>query len=278
VKNRLFISFLKLFLTFLLWLPTTTATAEMIQPRKLVDAHTAGILGRGEYDFECRIYPAADSSLGAGLTVGIDVGITNRLTIGLSYGGEGIVGRGKNVRFHYLPGWLIKYRIIEERMHFPGIALGYDHQGHGGIADNSKFGYKGYIFQSPGFFISLSKNYLLFSRIQFGIHGMANYSMENYKEVRWPNCIAGLDIGINEELSMVFEYDFGFNILDRSPGVQPLYARPSEGYLNAGIRWAFSPSFYIEFAARDLLEHRRTQNGRWVSWGREIKLVYFSAF
>ena len=33
------------------------AEAEMVQPRKLVDAHTAGILGKGQYDFECRVYP-----------------------------------------------------------------------------------------------------------------------------------------------------------------------------------------------------------------------------
>ena len=253
-------------------------SGEMIQPRKLVDAHTAGILRRGQYDFECRIYPAGASFNGAGVTLGIDVGITNRLTIGLSYGGEGIVGRGKNVRFHSLPGWLIKYRIFEEKLHFPGIALGYDHQGHGGIADTSEFNYKGYIFKSPGFFVSLSKNYLLFHRVQFGLHGMINYSMEAFRSIQWPNLIAGCDIGINEELSIVFEYDFGFNIIDPRPGIQPLYARPSEGYLNAGIRWAFSPSFYIEFDARDLLEHRRTRQGKMVSWNRELKLAFFSEF
>jgi hypothetical protein len=158
------------------------------------------------------------------------------------------------------------------------VALGYDHQGHGGIADTAAFLYKGYIFKSPGFFIALSKNYLLFNRVQFGLHGMVNYSMEDFRKVHWPNLIAGLDIGINEELSVVFEYNFGFNTLDRRPGVQPLYARPSEGYLNAGIRWAFSPSFYIEFDARDLLERRRTKYGRMVSWTREIKLVFFSEF
>lgn len=263
---------------FLIFFFTGPAAGSMIQPRKLVDAHTAGILNRGQYDLECRIYPSGDPSLGGGLTLGIDVGVTSRLTIGLSYGGEGIVGRGRNIKWHSLPGWLVKYRIFEEKLHFPGIAFGYDHQGHGGLSDTSRFFYKGYIFKSPGFFVSMSKNYLFFNTIQFGIHGMVNYSMEDYKTVTWPNAIGGIDIGINDELSLVVEYNFGFNIRDPYPGKPLYFAHPSDGYLNIGLRWAFSPSFYIEFDGRDVLERRRTKEGNYVGFTREIKLVYFSEF
>lgn len=253
----------------------TLPHAAMIQPRKLVDAHTAGILARGQYDFEARIYPAGDTSYGAGLTGGIDVGITNRLTIGLSYGGEGIVGRGQKARANPLPGWLVKYRIFEESLVLPGFALGYDHQGHGGLCDTSHFLYKGYVYKSPGFFVASSKNFLLMNFIQFSMHAMCSYSMEEADRVTWPNIIAGLDIGINEELAIVGEYDFGFNQRD---GNAKYYAEPSNGYLNTGIRWAFSPEFYIEFDARDLLENRRETSGRPLGWSREIKLVFFSSF
>lgn len=248
---------------------------EMIQPRKLVDTHTAGILSRGQFDFEARIYPPGDTTSASGLILGIDVGITDRLTIGLSYGGEGIVGRGSEVEPHPVPGWLIKYRLFEETILFPGVAFGYDHQGHGGMSDTSRFNYKGNIFKSPGFFISASKNFLIASIIQFGIHGMVNYSLEEIDHVNWPNCIAGIDLGINEELSAVFEYDFGLNIKD---GDQKYYAQPSDGYFNAGVRWAFSPSFYIEFDARDIFEHRKDKYDSRLGWGREIKLVHFSEF
>ncbi len=255
------------------------APAEMMQPRKLVDAHTAGILGRGEYDFECRVNPAGDTSFGTGLTLGIDVGVTDRLTIGLSSGGEGVVGRERRVRgFYTYVCWLVKYRIFEETLHFPGIAFGYDHQGHGGITDSTRFNYEGFIYKSPGFFVAMSKNFLLFNRLQFGIHGMCNFSLEEVRDVKWPNLIAGIDIGLNEELSAVFEYDFGFNSIDPQDRRKDLYARPSEGYLNAGLRWAFSPSFYLEFATRDLLEHRRDRWGKITGWGREIKLAFFSRF
>lgn len=256
----------------------TVISQEMIQPRRLVNAPTAGVLPRASFDFDSRIYEAGASGYGTGIVMGIAVGITNRLNIGISYGGEGLIGRGHNVKFNPLPGWLIKYRIFEESYALPGVALGYDHQGFGGIADTNQYEYRGYIYKSPGFFLAMSKNYLLFTKIQFGIHATANYSMEDYKHVKWPNLYAGIDFGVNEELAIVFEYDFGFNIKDNNPGKSDVYARPKDGYLNAGIRWAFSPSFYIEFDAKDLLENRKKKNGSTVGWGREIKFVYVSHF
>lgn len=275
MTNSLLFASLFLFLNF--W-ASYLYSEEMIQPRRLVDAPTAGVLARGNFDFECRVYPGGDQTKGAGVNLGINVGVTNRLMIGLSYGGEGIVGRGKDAHFDKVPGFLVKYRIFEEGLHFPGVSLGYDHQGHGGSADTSEFDYKGYVYKSPGFFLALSKNYLLFSKIQLGIHGALTYSMEDFKEVSWPNFLTGIDLGVNEELALVVEYDFGFNIKDKRSSGHPIYASPSEGYLNLGLRWAFSENFYIEFDARDVLENRKRKDGSTVSWGRELKLVYVSHF
>lgn len=252
--------------------------SQMIQPRKLVDAHTAGILGKGQYDLECRIHPAGDTLYESGVTIGIDVGITDRLTIGVSYGGEGVVGRGPAVKPHPQPGWLVKYRLFEEGYIMPGFALGYDHQGHGGMADTSRFFYEGYIYKSPGFFLAVSKNFILFNTIQFGIHVACNYSMEDARNVQWPNLITGLDIGVNEELFLVMEYDFAFNTKDPRSDRKSVYAHPAEGYLNAGIRWAFSPSLYLELDAHDVLENRRTKDGELIGWDRELKLIFFSEF
>ena len=252
--------------------------ADMLQPRMLIDAPTAGVLPKGSFDFASRFYPAGDPSLGTGMIMGFDVGLTDRFSIGLSYGGEGLVGRKKNARFNYLPGWLIKYRLFEEDYIMPAMAIGYDHQGYGGMTDSADFGYKGYIYKSPGFFLALSKNYLLFTRVQFGIHGSVNFSMEELNNVKWPNASAGIDIGLNEELALLCEYNFGLNTRDPVEDRTPVYARPSEGYLNAGVRWAFSPSFFAEFDAKDLLENRRDLHKTRVGWTREIKLVYISSF
>ena len=274
VNNRLF----RICFLLCLTIQFISAAPQLVQPRRLVDAHTAGILGRGQYDLECRIHPAGNQRYGSGVTIGIDVGITDRLTIGLSYGGEGVVGRGPDIKPHPQPGWLIKYRLFEEGFAMPGFALGYDHQGHGGRADTSQFFYDGYIYKSPGFFLAISKNFILLNVVQFGIHGSCNYSLENADDVRWPNFIAGIDFGVNEELFLVMEYDFGFNCKDPRPDKKDVYANPAEGYFNAGIRWAFSPSLYLEFDAHDILENRRTKNGDLVGWDRELRLIFFSEF
>src|SRR5512140_3724626 len=56
-----------------------------IAPRQLVDIPTAGTLPRGYFDMGLRIY-------GFGGALGYtNVGLTNRLTIGISYGGEKVL-------------------------------------------------------------------------------------------------------------------------------------------------------------------------------------------
>lgn len=251
---------------------------EMLQPRRLVDAHTAGMLPRASVDFDCRFYPSYNSLYGTGLNAGIAVGITNRLMIGLGYGGEGLIGRGRDVQWNYFPGVLLKYRIFEETYGGPGVALGYDHQGFGGLTDTSSFDYKGYIYPSPGFFIAFSKSFRLLQRILFGIHSTVNYSMETVKLAKWPNLYGGMDISINEELALVAEYNFGFNVSDHQANKPDYFARPGDGYLNMGLRWAFTPQFFIEADAKDILEHRFTKYGKRVGWCREVKVVYFFSF
>lgn len=261
----------------------------MIQPRRLIDAHTAGILPKGNYDFECRIYPAGEDDVwGCGIQMAIGVGITKRLNIGLSYGGDGLVGRGNTVRGNPYPGGLIKYRILEENIHFPALALGYEHQGYGGIERTE---YEGYVNKSQGFFLALSKNYLLLKTVQFGVHGAANYSFEQHRQVKWPSGYLGLDVGLNNELALAFEYDLALNAHDPqdsdktvevSPQDSKIYINPLQGHLNAGLRWAFSPQFYLEFNVKDVLENRVRQNplggSKPLGWSRELKLVYLNNF
>ncbi len=254
---------------------------EMLQPRRLIDAHTAGILPRGYFDFETRSYPSRHPAVaGAGITFSIGVGITDRLMFGGGYGADGLVGRGA-VRGNPWPGLLFKYRIIEENFVLPGIALGYDWQGYGGVEGygDSSDAYRGYVYKSQGFFLALSKNFLLFSTVQLGFHGAVNYSLEEQTQVTWPNGYAGMDLGINEELAIAVEYDLALN--QRDPG-SARYTHPLRGFLNLGVRWRFAPTFYMEFDAKDVLENKLRNPGnpdsKRLGWGRELKLVYVSAF
>lgn len=251
-----------------------TESQNMIQPRKLIDAHTAGMLPRGYFDFETRIYPSGSRSLyGSGVSLAVAVGITHRLNIGISYGGDGIIGRGK-MKGNPYPGALIKYRIIEESFGLPGIAIGYDHQGYGGIEETS---YTGFVYKSQGFFCAISKNFSLLSVLQFGIHTAVSFSLEDINTVKWPNGYVGLDIGINEELALLIEYDLALNQKDPR---SETYTHPLRGFLNCGIRWAFSSSLYIEFAAQDIFEQKQRDETSQspLGWSRELKIVYITHF
>lgn len=252
----------------------------MIQPRKLVDAHTAGLLPRAHYDFEFRVHGSGVEGVnGCGLQLAISVGITDRLNVGISYGGDGLIGRGR-ARGNPYPGGHIKYRLFEEGYVMPALALGYEHQGYGGIEERE--GLDGFMYKSQGFFVAMSKNYLLFRRLNFGIHAAVNMSMEEVDDVTWPNAYLGLDLGFNEELAMAVEYDLGLNIRDPETDWDPIrkyYANPLCGFLNIGLRWAFAPTFYIEVLAKDVLENRYNEDtDRPLGWSRELKLVYVNSF
>lgn len=245
-------------------------------PIRLVDAHTAGIIPRGSYQVESRLYPAVDGRNGAGLLVGITVGITDRFNLGLGYGGEGIVGRGRNADFNPFPGCMVKYRLFEENFFLPGIAAGFDYQGYGGIAKENPFGYSGYLYKSQGFFLAFSKSYLFARVIQVGLHGDVSLSMEDIDHVSWPDAVTGLDIGITDMVSFVAEYDWGLTTKDPTiTNSNPPYARPQDGYLHAGVRLSLSPGFAVELDARDITENRRAATHT-IGWSREIKVVYTS--
>jgi hypothetical protein len=255
------------------------------EPYRLVDAHTAGILPKASFDVDFRVYASPDW-YGSGLLTGVRVGLTNRLNIGLAYGGEGIIGYSKRVRWNEIPGVLVKYRLFEERVLTPALSLGFDNQGYGGLAGEALYGYDGYIYKSPGFFVAISKNYMMFGSVQIGLHGTVNYSLEEFDNITWPNAAMGLDIGINDELMFIAEYDFALNDIT-GPGNDKNYGKPHRGFLNLGLRWAFTEHFHIEFDALDILENKTRivlppplgNTGRVpIGWSRELKVVYISSF
>ena len=61
-----FATFVRSFSLLLILSSSLVFSEEMIQPRRLVNAPTAGVLERGSFDFECRIYPGSDNTRGRG--------------------------------------------------------------------------------------------------------------------------------------------------------------------------------------------------------------------
>lgn len=232
---------------------TTSLVFASDEPTSMIDKQTAGSLPKGTYSVNARLFG------NGGLQNEIKVGITNRLMIGIGYGASGIIGR-ENIDWFALPGAFISYRLFEENKAFPALSLGFNSQGYGAYNDDlERFEVK-----SMGFYASASKNYFFLGNL--GLHGGANLSLENKDEDKEINFFGGFDKSLNDELTIVGEYDFGLN--DNK--------RPKDGnYLNAGLRWNLGNSFQIEFFLKDILKNGGINEDEMV---REIRLTFYNSY
>ncbi len=225
------------------------------EPRYLVDFPTAGMLARSTLGLDIDFFQEG------GVLVGINVGLFNRLSLGVSYGGSGLIGSNEAV-MNPVPGANVKVRLIEENLALPALALGFDSQGREGyVKDLDR-----YRIESPGFYIVGSKNYSLAGF--FSIHGGVNYSLEGEENERNLNFFVGAEKTIGPVISLVAEYnralsDVGGNAVSKG-----------RGYLNVGFRWALGGGLTLGVDLKDLLE-----NGDTVTIGnRAVRLEYISSF
>jgi hypothetical protein len=234
-----------LLLLALLLLPPERAHAQAsagtdanIEPRMLIDVPTAGML------------PGSSFALGfdffqeGGMLVGMSFGVIDRLTIGLSYGGTGLIGSGE-VTMNKLPGVQLRVRIIEESPALPALVLGFDSQGKDGYLEDLDR----YRIKSPGFFASLSRNYSWLGN--FGFHAGMNYSLERGDGDRDLNFYAGADKSIGDVVSLVAEYNLASNDSDGEA------IGKGRGYLNLGFRWSPGTGITLGFNIKDILRNSR---------------------
>jgi hypothetical protein len=227
-----------------------------IQPRKLIDCPTAGLLPRGSFDFDIKIYP------GGGVINTIDIGLMNRFMLGISYGGGKLISEEKpdwNPRIEFAA----KLRLLNESYLMPAFVLGYDGQGIGLYNDSLER----YQYKSKGFYGVISKNYLVFD-YPVGFHFGANYSLENEDKDKNISLFVGTDVRVNESVGAILEYDLGTND-DNGKALGE-----GKGYLNLGLQWIFSDRLSLELDFRNIF-----QNTEDVSQiGRELRIIYVEFF
>ncbi len=226
-----------------------------LPPLDLIDLPTAATLARGSYVGSMRLYP------NGGVLGGLTIGLSNRFYLGVSFGGEKIIGEGK-VNWNPEPGLQFVYQIISENMILPALALGYNSQGYGVYLKTTER----YTIKSRGFYAVASKNYIFLGELSF--HGGINYSLEKKDGDKDGNLFIGLMKSLNNELSLLAEYDFAMN----DNNAQSLGA--GKGYLNLGIHWLFARRLSLQFQWKNVL-----QNKEHVPYSnREIKIAYLEYF
>jgi hypothetical protein len=214
----------------------SAGSAGKLEPRALVDFPTAGMIPRGSIALDVDFYRDG------GVDLACAVGIFDRLNAGLSYGGSGLIGAGSPV-MNAAPGFTIKFRLLEESVYVPALALGFDSQGHDGyIRSLSR-----YAIKSPGLYAVFSKNYAVLGF--FSLHGGTNYSLERFDGNRNINLFAGIEKTLGPFLSFMIEYNLGAN----DTGTHAL--GNGKGYLNLALRCSLGGGLTLGIHLKDLADN-----------------------
>jgi hypothetical protein len=233
------------------------AGAQLLEDLKVVSTPTAGLIGHGSYMFEGRIGPGND------LLFGLGVGFHDRLMVGMSFGLQNFIGRGE-IEANDLPGFLVRFRIIEEGLAGPAFALGIDTQGEGVYIDDAER----YDRKSLGAYAVLSRNFD--ARVNIGVHGGINYSFENRDE-SGVDMFAGLSVTVIPGLTLLLDYDACFD--DDDSDVETTLTR-GRGYLDSGVRFDYGENLRLRLLFKDLLGNYIPESGV----ARSIEIVYINWF
>lgn len=237
---------------FLLFMMPASVLSQDSFSRMSVDTPTAGLMQRGTYSFGVRLSP------GGGMLGELDLGIFERFELGVSYGGMNIIGSG-DVDWYPRVEFQAKYRLIDETVGFPAVAIGYNSQGYD--AYDSEL--ERYEIKSRGFYGVLSKNYNFFGEL--GLHAGYGVSFEGKDEDEGePTFFLGLTKSLNPDLMIMVEYDLPISNDNIARSLDE-----GEGFLNAGFRMRLVESIFIEVDWRNLNENARNNN-------RTIRIVYES--
>ncbi len=219
---------------------------------ELIDMPTAGMPDAGDIHTSLRMYP------NGGFLALVSVGLSSDFLIGVSYGGENIIGSG-SVNLNPQPCVNIKYRLFKEQYLFPAIVLGFHSQGFGSYDKNNKR----YLIKERGFYAAASKNTSFLGGM--GLHGGINWVPEQNDDKNI-NFFAGAHKWLNREIVVLCEYDIALNDNNRRA------LGKGRGYLNAGIRWVFSNQLFVEFDWKDILDNNSAMPGS----SREFKISYIT--
>lgn len=225
-----------------------------------VHTPTAGILKHGQYSIDIHSFGSG------GFTGGISVGLFERFMMGITYGGEQLIGYEKPVGNEF-PGVIVRYRLWEESVSMPATTIGFEMQGNGKWdKDAQRYDYK-----APGLFAVASKNWIAFGQ-NLGIHFGVNYNTIESDDQGGLNMFTGANLGINEQVSALVEYNFGLDDDVQEEGVERFGS--GQGYLNAGVRFTLVRSLVLEALLVDILHNNQEYN----SFGREVRLTYVETF
>ncbi len=245
---------------------SAAASGGLLRSSNLVDSPTATVLGHGRYRIECRLMH------GGSLVAGTSVGIRDRLEVGVSWGMQGLLGRGE-VEFNDRTALSLRLLLVEE-MELPALVLGFDNQGYGAWDE----GLERYERKSKGFFLAATRNWYGPLGTDVATTGGINLSGENTDESSL-DFFAGLEQDFDGQFALILDFAAG---LDDRRDEQPTRYGRGVGWLDLGMRWNAIGGVQFKFFLRDLLSNYRHPDGpragRGDSVDRQLEISYEGSF
>ncbi|MGQ9820100.1 MAG: hypothetical protein ACUVQ1_09305 [Candidatus Kapaibacteriales bacterium] len=228
------------------------------EPLQIVELPTAGLVAKSSFAINSEFFHSG------GIRFDFFASVVKDLLLGFSFSGINIVGSGKlsDIDFQRFPGVFIKYRLIDERILFPAIAIGLSTQGFGKYSSSARR----FETYSPGIFLIGSKSFKN-SLGFFTVHLGMNYSLEPAVTNRALNYYIGLEQEYQDILAINLEYNA---TRDEIPGE---YLK-SKGLLNFMFQVYVYNNFTVGLIYKDLLLHFRDRP----SSERKIFIQYIGNF
>ncbi|MBM3325932.1 MAG: hypothetical protein FJY65_02965 [Calditrichaeota bacterium] len=225
--------------------------------QKLIDCPTPGGPLAGNYDFSLHIQS------NGGLLCGFEVGLIERMTLGISYGGTKIVGF-QTPAWNPQPGIRAAFRIFNESRLFPALAVGFASQGFGVWSDSLER----YQYKAKGLYVALGKNFDIGSLGEISwILGANRNPIEDGP--RKTDAFIAFDYRPISIFALLGEFSGALD--DRS---DPRALGLKRGYLNIGLRWAMAERLAVDVIFRDILINQREFQRGGTNVGREIRISY----
>lgn len=194
-------------------------------------------LKHAEYMVSGRLYS------NGGLIAWGAVGLFNRLTLGLSYGGDVLLGYG-TPQFNPAPGVQIRVLGLEEGSWYPAVLGGYDSQGYDGWAASGR-----YRTLPQGAYLVLGKT-IWSSRTE--LSAGANYLPDH----GFDGHLAAREF-VFPDWDFLLEYDLATN----DSVIRAAHSGFPVGLLNFGISTVVGGNLSLNLCLRDILSCRRGADG-----------------
>jgi len=165
-----------------------------------------------------------------GAIVRFGIGLFDRLTLGVTYGGNRLIG-SQRPEMYPRPEFLARGAILTEQGYFPDFIVGFESQGLDRYGDDYDVLPKGG-YATLGKTITPTNTY-----VQLGV----NY----WRKV---SGFAVVNQALPANFEVIVEYDLGLN--DDRPGIE------RRGYLNVGVGWVFNDQVRFALGLRDVLGNR----------------------